>query len=353
MADNAIPQTSKELITLGGDMTAGLTKLGTTLKITQLTPAELATVLAGFIAAEGTYIALRGGRNAIYATFHGAEDALTKWLAAVQNVLRTHFGARYSQDWALAGFTNNTTALPTRIADRLALAQLAVQFLTSHPEYQVATLEVTPARGTALYSTANNAYAAAGENDVQLKQQDEARSTARAALVGLMTKLIAFLRGTLNKEDPRWLEFGLQIPATSSTPAAPANLQASRAEGGTIALTCERPALAAGFRWRMRVLGRDADFVRIGRSSDPTLVIADPAPEATLEFVVQAVNKTRTSVPSAPAVLLPVGTAKGAVAKTPALEVEEASVALGNGVNGHGSCNGHGTNGNGRQARAA
>lgn len=110
MADNAIPKGNKQLITLAGDMAAGLTKLGAELKITQLTPAELSGALAAFITAEGAYSGARGHRNEIYATFHAAELAMDTWLDAVRNVLRTHFGARYSQDWAQAGFTNNTTA---------------------------------------------------------------------------------------------------------------------------------------------------------------------------------------------------------------------------------------------------
>ena len=89
MADNAIPKTSKLLITVGGDMVVGLTNLGTTLKITQLTPAELTTALNGFIASEGAYTSLRGQRNAIYATFHTAEANMDDWLNAVRNVLRT------------------------------------------------------------------------------------------------------------------------------------------------------------------------------------------------------------------------------------------------------------------------
>ena len=118
--------------------------------------------MSDFIEAEGAFIALRGVRNGIYVTFHNAEESLNKWLNALRNVLRTHFGARYSQDWAQAGFTNNTTALPSRIVDRLALAQLAVQFLTKNPSFQVATLDVTPAKGAELYTAANDAYAAVG-----------------------------------------------------------------------------------------------------------------------------------------------------------------------------------------------
>ena len=144
-----------------------------------------------------------------------------------------------------------------------------------------------------------------GNNDVALKQKDNERTTAREWLVGQMTTLICVLRGTLSKDDPRWLDFGLQIPAVPSTPGAPRNLRVSRTDSGNIALDCDATPLGKTFRWRMRLAGSKDSYILVGSTSDPTLVIADPASMADLEFVVQAVNGNRQSVMSDPAVLAP------------------------------------------------
>ena len=128
-------------------MLAELTSLGATLGITQITPAALDAALTAFIGTDGAYNAARSARQTASDAFHTAEDALAAWLGVMRNVLAARFGNRWSTQWAQAGFVNNTTAIPTRIEDRLALALLPTGFFTANPSYEVATMGVTAAHG--------------------------------------------------------------------------------------------------------------------------------------------------------------------------------------------------------------
>src|SRR4051812_21520507 len=114
-----------------------------------------------------------------------------------------------------------------------------------------------------------------------------------------MRGLIKNLASCLTKSDPRWLAFGLQMPATKTTPAKPTGLtaQLDTVTGGLV-LTCDAQPLAERFRWRARVAGSGLSFELIARSTAPTARTKPMLAGTTLELIVQAVNGGAQSVPS-------------------------------------------------------
>ena len=91
--------------------------------------------------------------------------------------------------------------------------------------------------------------------DVALARQQAAAvatgdvwTAAYEKLVGAMRELIKNLEEKLAKDDPRWLAFGLNLPATPATPARPQNVTVQADETGALAVQCEVVALedAAG-----------------------------------------------------------------------------------------------------------
>ncbi len=339
MASNILPTNAGQLIGLGNKMLAGLTSLGAALGITQITPAALDAALTAFIATDGAFNAARSTRQAASDGFHTAEDALAAWLGVVRNVLAARFGNRWSTQWAQAGFTNHTTAIPARIEDRLALALLLTGFFTANPSYEVPSMSVTAAHGTTLYDAACATQETYMTATVALKTKGDADTGAYNALVDMMWSLIKILDATLADNDPRWLAFGLNMPATNTTPGKPVNLTVTTDDTGAVVAGCDAVPLATRYRWRMRPVGQ-TDYVLVARSVDPLAIILGVVPGSAVEIIVQAVNGNLQGVASEPVVFtLPAARVKESKGAAPVAEVLLAAGHT-NG-RGNGSANGH------------
>ena len=339
MAGNTLPTTSAQIIGLGTNMLAGLTSLGTTLGITQITAASFQTKLNEFIAADGIFNAARSARQTASDAWTTATSAVGDWLAVTRNVLAGRFGSRWSAEWAQAGWVSPSTAVPQRTDDQLSLALVLAGFFTANPTYQVTAMQVTATQATALRTAALAAQQTLIEADMALKTADEARGSARDTLVGSMRGLIKILGASLANNDPAWLALGLNMPATNTTPGKPQNLTATMSETGAILVQCDATPLATRYRWRMLLVGVQSNYELAARSTDPMATIADVLPGQTVQFIVQAVNGTLQGVASDPVVLtLPL--ARGHSAEPKAAAPVERTLVL-TGSNGNGNGNGH------------
>ncbi len=224
MANNSLPTNAAQLIGLGVKMLAGLTSLGSTLKITQITPAAFQAELNAFVTGNGDFNAARSAKQAAYDAFKPADAALSDWLQTTRNVLAARFGTRWSTLWAQAGFIDNSTAVPRRIEERLGLALSLANFFTLEPSYEVASLNVTAAQAVALRSAALSTQQAVMAAEMALKTKGAAYDTVYGVLVSTMRSLIKILGATLENNDPRWLAFGLEMPSMIRTPGQPVNV---------------------------------------------------------------------------------------------------------------------------------
>jgi hypothetical protein len=341
MANNNLPTNSSQLIGLGQKMYSGTVQFGAGIPITMITAAQLQTDLDTFIDHEAEFNAARSARLAASLTFQDTMEPVYAWLMGVSNTLATRFGSRWSTQWAQAGFINHSTGIPTKIEQRLGLVLSLVKFFTANPSYEVPAMQQTAAEGTALRTAALAAQTALGDAEVALSSIGEAWTKAHEALLSEMRALIKNLEGKLAKDDPRWLAFGLNMPATKSTPGQPVHVTVQTDEAGAIVVQCEAVPLATRYRWRMLLVGVETDYKLAASTSAPVGVIAGVLPGQSVEIVVQAVNGSKQGVASAP-VVYTVPAAKAVAAPTKRAKAEEA-VAEGEYSNGHGNGNGHGS----------
>ncbi len=298
-----IENNSGLLIGQGTKMLGGLVTYGTALRITQITPLTFQPVLDSYIDSDGAYIIARSNQQTAYDSFHTDEDILAKWLLAASNVLAATFGNRWSTLWAQAGFVNNTTAIPTRIEDRIALALNVIRYLTNNPSIEVPGLGITAAHGTELRDATLAAQSALTAAGLDIKTKNDTRTNAQTALTEMMRALTKILDATLSKSDPRWEAFGLKIPAQKTTPGQPQNVRAHFDEAGHLVGQCDPLALATSFRWRIRVVGVDLDYRRAASSKAPLVSIDSVLPDQTIEMIVQGVNGSQQGVASTPIIV--------------------------------------------------
>ena len=280
-------------------MLAGLNALGALLGITQITPASFEAELDAFTDALDVYNAKRSSRQSAYNLFHTNETALSDWLSEVRNVLMARFGERWNTMWAQAGFVQPSIAIPRRIQDRIALAQRLVAFFTANPSYEVSSMDVTAAYGTTVRTAVINAQGPLQTANVALKTAADTLRDAQQTLVDSMRYVIKILSGALGKDDPRWEAFGLNIPGTNTTPAAPTGLRAT-IMGSQVLLECDPTAYATRYRFRRKILGLETSYKLVASSLTPMAVLEGVAAGLTMEIIAQAVNGGSQSVASDP-----------------------------------------------------
>src|SRR5437588_7035709 len=110
MGNNPIPNTNGPFIQLANNMSTGLTQLGASLGITQITPEILQGYITAFVNADNDFNTARSDGQASSDIYHAATKALAQWLGVVRLSLAQRFGNRWSTAWAQAGFINNSTA---------------------------------------------------------------------------------------------------------------------------------------------------------------------------------------------------------------------------------------------------
>lgn len=332
MASNLLPTNVAQLIGLGTKMLAGLNSLGTTLKITQITPAQFQTILNNFINAAGDFNAARSARQTASDAFQDADRELSAWLQTTRNILAGRFGNRWSTEWAQAGFVSPTTRVPARIEERLGLTLSLGNFFRANPDFEVVSMDITSAQAASLRDAAIAAQDTLATVTVDLKKKGDADIAAYDTLVTEMRSLVKILGATLADNDPRWLAFGLQMPATNTTPGQPQNLTAHSDDTGAIVVQCDATPLAARYRWRMLLVGVETEYRLVARSVDPLASIPGVLPGQKVQIIVQAVNDNRQSVASEPLVFtMPALVAKEAPASPVVAAVPANGASSGNG----------------------
>lgn len=298
MASNQFPKSAKGLLQLAGKMSVGILKVGASVPVTMITKAQMDAAIAAFSSAESNFGKARQGLKDAYNTFTPAAATLLNWLNAARPIFVSNFGYRWSADWAALGFVNHSTAIPDKIENRLGVARSMVDFLEENPDYEVAKTGVTFADGDAIYNQASDSQGTVATAEQALKDANDVRTPARAGLLQAMRRLTKNLEGFLPANDSRWLAFGLNMPATPTTPAQPTGLTAQLdVVSGGIILTCD-PQSAERYRFRGREAGSDMRFQLLARSTQPTALTKPIAGGITMELIVQAVNGGSQSVPS-------------------------------------------------------
>ena len=130
-----------------------------------------------------------------------------------------------------------------------------MKFFKKNPSFEVPTMDQTAVQGTTLQTAALGKQDGVTAAEVAMKTLGDDWTKAYETLTGAMRALIKNLEGKLSKNDPRWLEFGLNMPGAKTTPGQPVNVTVHLDETGTLVPQCDALALAERYRWRMLIVG--------------------------------------------------------------------------------------------------
>ena len=193
---------------------------------------------------------------------------------------------------------DHSTAVPKSVGDQLNLLGLLSAYFTANPNYDDPAVGITGAAGATLQTNSIAADAAFNAAKTAATTRKDARDAALVDLTDSMRMLIRILDGLLAVDDPRWTTFGLNIPDSDTTPAAPINLSANIVDGPVLLAACDAVPLATRYRWRIKVPNVDANFRLAASTKSPLAQIDKVLPGQTVELIVQAANQSAQSLPS-------------------------------------------------------
>ena len=294
-----IPTNWSLLFGLASKVYRGLVALAESIPVTMVNPEEMLAGKTAFKEAGDSFNAARASVADAYKVSKPAQKALRAWLVMARTVLTMRMGRRWTAKWVAAGWVEPCTAVPDTNDARLALGISLATYFTENPGYEVAEMGVTAAKAIELTDAASAGQLGVSRAEQALKNADHIRLPAREHLLDLIRTVIANLDRKLEPNDPRWLAFGLEMPATPRTPRAPTGLRAT-VVGDEIVLKCDETALATRYRFRSRLAGAGASYGLAGSSPEPRVALKGVSAGVTLEIMVQAVNGPLQSVASAP-----------------------------------------------------
>ena len=221
----------------------------------------------------------------------------TEFIGFARDVLKRKIGPRYSASWGAAGFANNTIGVPRRLDGRLNVLKSLELFFVAHPDAQAQDIQVTETRAAELHQTLTNNIAAAGSARVLQRQKRTVRDAAVTVMRNRLLGLHKELSLLMPPDDPRWIEFGFDVPADISVTDAPKDLTVALNALGHLVASWAHTVNAARYRVYKRMAG-DTEWVPVDTTTATSFDLGAFASGAHVDVRVTAINAAGESVPS-------------------------------------------------------
>lgn len=293
-----IPQAFDRLLSFADLITAGLHALAVILGVVHNGEDAVRADADAARKANSEYQAAVTATKLAFAAKKATGKEVTTYLTRAREVLKDVLGQDYSVAWREAGFLTPTLRIPVAAEVQQNMLTSLSAYFTAHPDAEVADWEVTAARATELHEqlAANAAAVSAARTTQRLKK--EARDTAVETLNKRVRNVRSELAQLMPDNDPRWMEFGFNVPTDVFTPSAPENLTVVSDGSGRAALNWTKPANTVRFHIWQQVVGVDEKPVRVDSVTVTSTERSGLTTGAHVKFYVTAVNVAGESVPS-------------------------------------------------------
>jgi hypothetical protein len=318
MSTNETPRNQKILLSLGKQMKDGATTLQAIIGLHHHTDVTINTAilkLEGDPAAPANSNANKGSQLVYKTSEDATADAISamktlsdgdvkKLLSAYRDVMEGIHGRKHNAGWAAAGFTQNT-AVPRTHDERQALLGAMRAYLTAHPSHEVSLpqpsgppLAISAAAALALGTTFQTARTLVNTSQATQATCKGLRDADFDGLFDEVSGTTSELRDLLADDDPRWENFGLNIPANPNPPLAVTTLTVTAQGTGREAMSWPPAVRATYYRIFIKVHGVDTDFRFLKRDEDLDHTLTDLTPGTTFSVYVIAANPGGEAPPS-------------------------------------------------------
>ena len=166
------------------------------------------------------------------------------------------------------------------------------------PQASGTPLAITAAAALALGVTFQAAFDLVDEMEGEQANCKNLRDADKDGLYDEVSGTTAELRGRLAGDDPRWENFGLNIPANPNPPEPVSAATLTSVGTGREELSWLPATRATYYRLFIKIEGVDADFRFLKRDNDLDHTLTDLTPGTTVSAYVVAANPGGEAVPS-------------------------------------------------------
>lgn len=245
--------------------------------------------------------AAKDARSALKTLSDGTVKTL---LSAYRDVLERIHGKKHNAGWAAAGFTD-VVSVPREHDKRQSLLAAMRSYLAANAGYEASLpqpggtpLAVTAAAALALGTTFQAAFDLINSSEAEQANCKNARDADKKGLFDEVSGTIKELSGLLAADDPRWENFGLNIPANPNPPEPVTAVTLTAVGTGREELAWTAATRATYYRLFVKVDGVDTDFRFLKRDSDLDHTLTDLTPGTTISAYIIAANPGGEAVPS-------------------------------------------------------
>ena len=306
MAQNRLPDPVSELLSLAALNLSGITTQGATIGLLQWTAANFGPKVTALQDKQVIFDQKRALTLAAFDALHAAQAVLRTRMLTGRKMLSVSWGEAWTTEWAQAGWTDHSTAVPAQLAALKTLATAVKTLLVADSTYEVSTARIDFTGDTIINLLAGFAAletAVATAKSAQ-KQADDDRQAADGDLRGAMRSLIGNLTDLLDPNSPKWDDFGLNRPGATTTPGQPAAPTLTKTGPTTVTASVPAVALATYYRWKTKIVGFDPEYRFAGRTNDPNTTFTALPATGSLEVICEAANEAGPGVASPKATLV-------------------------------------------------
>jgi hypothetical protein len=197
-------------------------------------------------------------------------------------------------------------AIPLSFDELYELSVALKGYFTAHPTQANEELGVTLAAVTSVVDALTDTNDALNAADAVSLARRDVKNTKQKAVRKRLSGLCKELSQRLGDLDPRWRNFGFNMPGAASVPEIPENVVVTPLPGATLQIACDASANATSYRFYLQRLIIDPEPLLAGSSAEPLFVTEALTPGQAYVVYVSAVNEGAESDLSDPVTATPV-----------------------------------------------
>lgn len=305
MAQNPIPRDYASLMVQGGDAFAGASSIGAGIPLLINTAALIGTDLNAAQVAQLDYKTVRGGLSGLSATLRNERLLAYNFCFTARDLLRVYCGRDWCEAWLVTGFEDGL-AVPRSYADLRELLVALNHYFSLNPTHENETVGITAALASTRLIALQSAHEAINSRWALIESKVQLRDAKVEALRKRLSGLCKELSQRLEDMDPRWLEFGFNLPGAPTVPEVPQDVVVTLLPGARIQVACSPSPTATSYRFYYQRPIVDPAPIAAGSAEDPLFVIEGLTAGQLYQVFVSATNSGATSELSEPVTATPV-----------------------------------------------
>lgn len=299
MAENPIARAYASLIVQGDTAYSGAEAIGDDVPLLINTALLIGTDVAAAKSAQLTYKTTRAGLAGISATLKTQRELAYDFCFKARDLLRVYCGRDWCEAWLATGFEDGL-AVPRTYEGLREVLEALDNYFTLNPTHQNAAVGITAALANSQLVTFRAAYEAVNTRWALIETKKQARNTAVTALRKRLSGLCKELSQRFGDLDPRWIEFGFNMPGAATTPEVPEDVVVTALPGAQLQVTCAPSPNATRYRFYYQRPIVDPAPIFAGGAEDPIFVIPGLTAGQVYQIYVGASNEGAESLLSAP-----------------------------------------------------